>query len=93
MTEQELGDIEIEISILSPFERVDDPNSIKVGRDGLYIRKGMNAGLLLPQVPVERGWDRNTYLAQLCQKAGLPEDGWKEGATIHRFGAVVFKDH
>ncbi len=52
----------------------------------------MNAGLLLPQVPVQQGWDRPTYLAQLCRKAGLPEDAWKEGASILSFTAEVFNE-
>ncbi len=87
----ELDGLGIEISILSPFEPVENPwRDVVVGRDGLIIKKGMNAGLLLPQVPSQQGWDKQTYLAELCLKAGLPRDAWKEGATIYRFTADVF---
>ena len=86
----ELDAIDIEISVLTPMLRVTDPTSIKVGRDGLYITKGMRTGVLLPQVPVDQGWDRETFLERTCRKAGLPPDAWKEGAEIYRFEAQVF---
>jgi len=86
----ELDRIEIEISVLTPMIKVSDPTIIKVGRDGLYIKKGMRTGVLLPQVPVENGWDRETFLAYTCRKAGLPLDSWKKGAEIYRFEAQVF---
>lgn len=86
----ELKDIEIEISILTPFQKVEDPEKdIVVGRDGLYIMKGFYSGLLLPQVPVEWGWDRKTFLEQVCYKAGLPKDAWKT-AELYKFQAIVF---
>ncbi len=88
----ELKDIEIEISVLTPFEKVKDPEKeIVVGRDGLYIIKGYYSGLLLPQVPVEWGWDRKTFLEQVCYKAGLPKDAWKT-AELYRFQALVFSE-
>jgi len=89
--EEELQKLEIEISVLSPFVPVSDPESIVVGRDGLYIMKGARSGILLPQVPVEQGWDRKTFLEQTCRKAGLPPDSWKD-ARLYRFTAQVFSE-
>jgi AmmeMemoRadiSam system protein B/AmmeMemoRadiSam system protein A len=90
VTGDELGRIKYEISVLSPLKRISGIDDIKVGRDGLYIIKGSRAGVLLPQVPVEQGWDRDTFLAQTCGKAGLPPDAWKQGADIYVFTAEVF---
>lgn len=80
----------IEISVLSPLRRVDDPASIEIGRDGLVIERGWHRGLLLPQVATEHGFDREQFLAQTCVKAGLPPNAWREGATIYSFDAQVF---
>jgi uncharacterized protein (TIGR00296 family) len=88
----ELDKVHIEISVLSPFKRVRDVNDeseIKVGRDGLFLLSGQQRGILLPQVPVEKGWDRTEYLAQICAKAGLPADCWDQ-ATLYTFTAQVF---
>jgi AmmeMemoRadiSam system protein B/AmmeMemoRadiSam system protein A len=91
MTEKELKNVAIEISVLSPLIRVDDPNEIKVGRDGLVIHSEGHSGLLLPQVATEHQWDRTTFLEQTCLKAGLPKQGYKDkGAEIYRFTAEVF---
>lgn len=90
MRPEELDGIEIEISILSPLEPVKDPEEIKIGRDGLFIVKGTYSGLLLPQVPVEFGWDRMRFLKELCHKAGLQEDAWKE-AELYRFTAEIIR--
>jgi len=65
---------------------------VEVGRHGLLISDGARRGLLLPQVPVENGWDRETFLEQTCRKAGLPLDAWRKGATIEAFTAEVFGD-
>src|SRR5215472_10421952 len=65
---------------------------IEIGRHGLVISRANQRGLLLPQVPVEHGWDRTTFLEQTCKKAGLPGDAWREGATIEAFTAEVFGD-
>ena len=87
----ELPAVEIEISVMGPIERVTDVNDIQVGRDGLIIRRGGHAGLLLPQVATEYGWDRETFLQQTCNKAGLPRNSWREpGTTIEKFAAEVF---
>lgn len=91
VTEQELPGLSIEISVMSPLEEVTDVEEIEVGRHGLCISRGMNRGLLLPQVPGEWGWDREQFLSHTCQKASLPPDAWKdEGTTIECFSAEVF---
>jgi len=95
----EMEGITIEISVLTPPEKltVDDPeklpDEIVVGRDGLIIGKGWRRGLLLPQVPVEWGWDSRKFLSQCCVKAGLPQQEWrKQGTEIYRFQAILFKE-
>jgi AmmeMemoRadiSam system protein B/AmmeMemoRadiSam system protein A len=90
VSEAELRDLTYEITVLSPLERVTDPAEIKVGAHGLYIRKGGHAGLLLPQVAVEYGWDREEFLEHTCEKAGLPRDAWKEGAEIYIYSGEIF---
>ena len=87
---RELKDLEIEISVLSPPRQIHDPKRIRVGQHGLIIARDGHRGLLLPQVPVENGWSRQTYLQQACLKAGLPKDAWKNGAQILIFEALVF---
>ena len=87
----ELDDIEVEISILSPLQKVTDPTTVEPGRHGLLIKRHWSSGLLLPQVAVEWGWDRETFLAQTCRKAGLPGDCWKDPETeLFWFEAEVF---
>lgn len=87
---EELSDLEVEISVLTPLKKVDNPRLVQVGKHGLVIAMGRNRGLLLPQVPVENNWDRETFLCQACLKAGLPPDAWKKGAEISVFEAIVF---
>jgi len=90
----ELPRLEYEISVLSPLRRVTEIGQIKVGEDGLLMKNGDSEGLLLPQVPVEQNWDRQTFLEQTCVKAGMPRDCWKEEDTdIFLFTAVVFNEH
>jgi uncharacterized protein len=79
----------IELSVLSPPAPL-SPDAIEVGRHGLLISQHGHRGLLLPQVPSERNWDRTTFLEQTCRKAGLPPDAWQKGATILAFTAEVF---
>ena len=86
----ELENIDIEISVLTPLKKIENLEEIEVGKHGIYILKGLNRGVLLPQVAVEYGWDRNTFLAQTCVKAGLNSDCWKKGAEIFIFSAVIF---
>ena len=88
MREEELADIDVEVTVLSPLEPMKDKNDFEIGKHGLYIVKGYNRGILLPQVPVEFGWDGDTFLKQICKKAGLPEDAWKE-ASLYRFTAEI----
>lgn len=83
---------EIEISVLTPMQPVASPEEIEVGRDGLLIQQGYRSGLLLPQVATEWGWNRETFLAQACRKAGLPPDAWKHGAEIFKFQAEIFSE-
>ena len=90
---EELKDVELEISVMSPIETVRDVEEIEVGRDGLIISRGGRAGLLLPQVATEYDWDRDTFLSQTCVKAGLPPDAWRGGnCRIERFSAEVFSE-
>ena len=88
----ELSRLSIELSILTPREVVTDLSTIVIGRDGLIIEQGRHRGLLLPQVAADHGWDRETFLAQTCVKAGLQSDAWQRGATVSRFAAEVFAD-
>ena len=90
LTLDEIGDIDLEISLLGPLEPISGPDDIVVGRDGLVVEKGWHRGLLLPQVATEWGWDAEVFLAHTCQKAGLPRDAWQLGAKIWRFEAEVF---
>jgi AmmeMemoRadiSam system protein A len=96
---EELGEVRIEVTVLTEPKRLDVAKpaeykkKIKVGRDGLIIRQGFHTGLLLPQVPVEYGWNTETYLEHLCLKAGLPKDAWKEkGTTIEAFQGEIFSE-
>lgn len=91
LTPAELDGLSIEISILGPLEPCPDPQLVEIGRHGLIMRRGGNQGLLLPQVPMEWGWDCEQFLAQTCRKAGLPAQAWREpGTEIYWFEAVVF---
>ena len=87
---EELGELELEISVLTPL-RPCRPQQVQVGRDGLMIEMDGRRGLLLPQVPVEWGWDRRRFLEGVCRKAGLPADAWRSSrARLSCFQAVVF---
>ena len=86
----ELGDIEIEISVLTPLREVENWRDITVGLHGLHIEKQGHRGLLLPQVATDYGWTRVEFLEHTCQKAGLPVGAWKEGAKLYTFSAQVF---
>jgi len=95
----ELNDIVFEVSVLAPPVKIDvsDPmeylEKIKVGRDGLIIRHSFSSGLLLPQVPVEYGWDVEEFLQHTCEKAGLARDTWKnESVKIEKFEGIIFKE-
>lgn len=88
---EELPEIRFEISLLESFQLVADVSEIEVGRHGLFLEKGQDCGLLLPQVAVEFGWTREQFLEHACQKAHLAAESWKEpGVRISRFEAEVF---
>ena len=95
----EMDGITIEVSVpTSPELLMDDdkkdlPNQVNVGRDGLIIGQGWNKGLLLPQVPVEWGWDSREFLDQCCVKAGIPKNSWLRNDTeVYTFHAILFKE-
>jgi len=85
VTPGELSSLQVEISVLSPLRPVTDPREVQVGLHGLHISQDGRRGLLLPQVATECGWDRETFLRQVCAKAGLPLDAWRRGAELHVF--------
>jgi AmmeMemoRadiSam system protein A len=89
VTDDEAPDLKIEISVLTVPKAI-APEAVVVGKHGLIIGQYGRRGLLLPQVPLEYGWDRETFLAQTCTKAGLPPDAWQRGATVEAFTAEVF---
>ena len=88
----ELPYLTLELSLLGPLEPIGGIDQIEVGRHGLVVEDGWNRGLLLPQVASEWSWDRETFIAQTCRKAGLPADAWRSGAKLWRFEAEVFGD-
>jgi AmmeMemoRadiSam system protein A len=90
MKEEDLESFELEISVLSPLSRVASPDEVVVGTHGIYMEKNFARGVLLPQVAVEQGWNRETFLNQTALKAGLERDDWRDGADIYVFTAQVF---
>ena len=91
VTKEEAYKLEVSLSVLSLLFPI-HPESVEVGRHGLLISDGARRGLLLPQVPVENDWDRETFLEQTCRKAGMPPDSWRRNTTIEAFTAEVFSD-
>lgn len=88
---REIEEVDLEISVLSPLERIRGAEDVVVGTHGLVIRFAGRSGLLLPQVAGERGWSATTFLEQTCWKAGLPLEAWRNpGAELFRFSAEVF---
>jgi AmmeMemoRadiSam system protein B/AmmeMemoRadiSam system protein A len=90
VTPDELDDLAVEISVLTPLEKILDPRSVIIGKHGLVIEMNGKRGLLLPQVATENRWNQTTFLEQACLKAGLPKTAWKSGANIYVFEAIVF---
>jgi len=91
LAREEFDETDIEISALTPLRRIDSVDEIKVGEHGIYITRGVNRGVLLPQVAVEQGWDRDTFLDHTCLKAGLSPGCWRQpGVEIEVFSAEVF---
>jgi AmmeMemoRadiSam system protein A len=92
LTARDLGQLEIEISVLSPLERAENPLDLRLGVDGIYIKRGYAAGCFLPQVATETGWTKEQFLSYCCShKAGLAPDAWKDPKTeVYLFTAEVF---
>jgi uncharacterized protein (TIGR00296 family) len=95
---EELPNLVFEVTVLTPPEPIDAPpeelpNRIKVGRDGLIVRCGFASGLLLPQVPVEWGWNETEFLSQTCMKAGLPPNCWLDPrCKFFKFQGQIFTE-
>lgn len=96
---EELDSITFEITVLTPPQTIkvnnpqEYPEKIKIGEDGLIVRFGYNSGLLLPQVPIEWGWDEQEFLEHTCEKAGLPRNCWKNPEIeVQKFQGQVFKE-
>lgn len=92
ITSDELQELDVEISVLSPLRKTDDPLSLRLGTDGIYIRRGCLSGCFLPQVATETGWTKEQFLSHCCShKAGLAADAWKDPRTeVFLFTADVF---
>lgn len=89
VTSEDAPSLQVEISVLSPMFPI-RPEDVVVGKHGLMVAFQGRRGLLLPQVPVEWGWDREEFLREVCIKAGIPGDSWKADATLEAFTAEVF---
>jgi len=99
VSEEELPQLIFEVTILTPPEEIQYSTpeelleQIEIGRDGLIVRYGKFQGLLLPQVPVEQGWDKETFITYTCKKAWLTGDAWKTlKLTVEKFQGVVFSE-
>jgi len=92
ITASELEQLDVEISVLSPLRRTDEPLSLRLGVDGIYIKKGFTSGCFLPQVATEAGWSREEFLSYCCaHKSGLAADAWRDPETeVYLFTAEVF---
>jgi hypothetical protein len=92
LTADELDEVELEVSVLSPTSQVAGPEAIEVGRHGVVLSKSGRRAVFLPQVAPEQGWNREQMLNQLARKAGLPADAWRQGASFEVFTAQVFEE-
>jgi uncharacterized protein (TIGR00296 family) len=99
LSSKELDQVVFEVSVLTPPEKLEAKNpkeycfKVKVGEDGLIVERGPYKGLLLPQVPVEWGWDAQEFLCQCCNKAGLLSDCWlRDGTNVYKFQAILFEE-
>ena len=92
ITSKELDSLNIEISVLSKLQKTDNPLSLRLGTDGIYIKNGMTSGCFLPQVAAETGWSKEEFLSYCCShKAGLTPDAWKDKDTeVFLFTAEIF---
>src|SRR5262245_50449445 len=89
---EELEGSSLDLSLLTPPQAVVDHMTVEIGRHGLIVEHGTRRGLLLPQVAPEQGWDRETFFAHSCLKAGLPAMAWRRGASLYSFEAEVFSE-
>ena len=90
---EEVPRLSISVTVLAFPVVISDISEVVIGRDGLLVERGGARGLLLPQVAVKRGWDREVFVSQTCRKAGLPPDAWRDGVTVvRRFEAVHFEE-
>ena len=93
LSEDEYPDLDLEISVLTPLQKISALSEIEIGRDGLVVKNGFNEGLLLPQVATEYKWDAQTFIEQTCHKAGLPSEAWQEDKSeIFSFSAIIFDE-
>lgn len=93
MEKDELDNFSLEISVLSPLQKITDKDEIHVGTHGIYLEKGFQRGVLLPQVATEYQWDTETFLQQTCRKAGLSSHAWQAPDTeIYIFSATILKE-
>lgn len=90
----DLENLEIDISALSPLQKIDDPLDFELGRHGIYIKKGSSNGCFLPQVATETGWTKEEFLSKCCSmKAGLSPDAWKKrGIDVYIFTSEIIAD-
>jgi AmmeMemoRadiSam system protein A len=92
----ELDDLKIEISVLSPLKKIDDPEAdFELGKHGVYITDGLRSGCFLPQVALETGWSRDEFLSHCCAgKAGMAPDAWRDpGVDVSVFTAEILEEH
>lgn len=93
LKESELEKVDIEISVMTPLQQIDDYKKIRLGTDGVIIRKDYHQAVYLPQVATETGWNLDQFLGHLCQKTRLPENAYKSGGIeFHIFQALVFEE-
>ncbi|HEX9778859.1 MAG TPA: AmmeMemoRadiSam system protein A [Geopsychrobacteraceae bacterium] len=90
---EELDNFSLSISVLSPLQKITDIEEISIGTHGIYLEKGFQRGVLLPQVATEYGWGRKTFLRQTCRKAGLAADAWQASDTdLYIFSATILQE-
>ncbi len=93
LQKEELDQIDLEISLLTPPEKIASPEELEMGVHGAMIRSGFSSGLFLPQVAAEQGWNLQQFMTHLCLKAGLPQDYWKAGRyDLFRFTAIILNE-
>ncbi len=91
VTPEQARELKVEISVMSPSFPI-NPEQVEIGKHGLLVSLDRRRGLLLPQVPLEHGWDRETFLSETCRKAMLPPDAWRHGARLDAFTAEIFAE-